>query len=297
MTERDPGSAQSAGVADYLKAAFGARWNLLFFLGGLAAALLSPSPDVLVPAVAALELTYLAALTSIPRFRAAIDARVHAARRDRALGASGGEHSDVSVADLLAGLDAPSRTRFEDLRNRCLSMQQLARGVRGQGTNGPSRGEELSTPALNRMLWVFLRLLHSQHALARFLKATDERAIEKQLKELGERLTQAKGQADERIVRALGDSIATGELRLENQRKAKSNAEFVAVELDRIEGKIQALTEMAISHQDPDYISGQVDSVAESMTHTEQAIRELNQITGLGDVLEAPPAILEGERA
>ena len=66
----------------------------------------------------------------------------------------------------------------------------------------------------------------------------------------------------------------------------------MAVELDRIEGKIQALTEMSVSHQDSEYISSQVDSVAESMTHTEDAIRELNNITGLNDQLNEAPAIL-----
>src|SRR5690606_20890088 len=94
-------------------------------------------------------------------------------------------------------------------------------------------------------------------------------------------------------LRSVLDSIQTEELRLENYRKAASNAEFVTVELDRIESKISALTEMAVSHQDPDYISSQVDAVAEGMTHTESAIRELNHITGLSDEMEGAPPILE----
>ena len=49
---------------------------------------------------------------------------------------------------------------------------------------------------------------------------------------------------------------------------------------------------MAISHQDPDYISSQVASVAESMAHTEEAIRELNAITGLADGMDVAPPIL-----
>ena len=83
------------------------------------------------------------------------------------------------------------------------------------------------------------------------------------------------------------------ELRLDNYRRAEKNAEFVSVELDRIEGKIQVLTEMSVSRQDPDFLSRQVDSVAESMRHTEKAISELQHITGLTDELEEPPAILE----
>ena len=84
-----------------------------------------------------------------------------------------------------------------------------------------------------------------------------------------------------------------GELRLDNFGRAKKNAEFVAVELDRIEGKIQALAEMAVNRQDPDFLSSQVDSAAESMRQTEKAVSELQHLTGLADQLEEPPAILE----
>ena len=46
-----------AGMTDYLKEAFFFRWNLLFFLGGLAGAAMTPMSDVMMPLVAAGELT------------------------------------------------------------------------------------------------------------------------------------------------------------------------------------------------------------------------------------------------
>src|SRR6266576_565835 len=70
---------QGAGMPDYLREAFLFRWNLLFFLGAAGAAALTPLAPVLLPLVAAGEITYLTGLVSIPRFRAAIDAKVHAA--------------------------------------------------------------------------------------------------------------------------------------------------------------------------------------------------------------------------
>ena len=42
-------------------------------------------------------------------------------------------------------------------------------------------------------------------------------------------------------------------------------------------------------------VLAQVDSVAESMVHTEEAIRELNQITGLADEMEETPSILQSD--
>ncbi|HMF60682.1 MAG TPA: hypothetical protein VK595_09935, partial [Vicinamibacterales bacterium] len=51
---------QGAGMQDYLKEAFLFRWNLLFFLGGAAAAAIAPLSAALLPLVAAGELVYLA---------------------------------------------------------------------------------------------------------------------------------------------------------------------------------------------------------------------------------------------
>jgi DNA-binding FrmR family transcriptional regulator len=290
MTEQSA-TARPAGAWHYVKEAFLFRWNLLLFLGSAAASAMSPYPDVLLPALGALELLYVGGLTAIPRFRAAVDARVHARRAPP--GRSAGP-PEQPLVELLRGLEPPARQRFDRLRSRCLDMQRIAQGVRGH-TAADGRADEIRTPALDRLLWAFLRLLYSQQALRRFLAATDEAAIRRGLEEVKARQAQARERGDERIVRSLADSIATAELRLDNHGKAVSNAEFVQVELDRIEGKIQALTEMAVSHQDADAISSQVDAVAESMTQTEDAIRELHQITGLSEQLSATPPILEAD--
>ena len=105
----------------------------------------------------------------------------------------------------------------------------------------------------------------------------------------------AKAGGDDRIVKSLQDSIAMGELRLDNYGRAKKNAEFVTIELDRIEGKIQALAEVAVNRQDPDFLTSQVDSAADSMRQTEKAVSELQHLTGLADQLEEPPAILDAD--
>ncbi|MBI3178406.1 MAG: hypothetical protein HYZ27_02020, partial [Deltaproteobacteria bacterium] len=73
---------------------------------------------------------------------------------------------------------------------------------------------------------------------------------------------------------------------------ARGNAEFISLELDRIEQKIQALTEMAISHQDPGDLSVQVDAVAEGLSQTEQTIKDLQSITGLSSESAEAPSIL-----
>ena|SRR5947209_522345 len=283
---------RGAGIGAYLKEAFLFRWNLLFFLGGTAAAALMPMTAVLLPLVAAGELTYLAGLVSVPRFRAAIDAKAHAAARGAAPASP--IQPRASLVSMLAGLPSDARARFERLHARCLEMRGIAAGVRGAAGDQSSSAEEIRTPGLDRLLWLFLRLLLSKAALDRFLATIDEKEISTRLAELRKSFAAAQG-GDDRIVRSLQDSIAMCELRLDNSGRARKNAEFVSIELDRIEGKIQALAEMAVNRQDPDFLSSQVDSAAESMRQTEKAVTELQHLTGMADQLEEPPAILEAD--
>jgi hypothetical protein len=279
-------------MPEYLKEAFLFRWNLLFFLGGAAAAALTPVAGVLLPLVAAGELTYLAGLVSIPRFRAAINAKVHAAAT-AAPGPAPPSQPPVSLIAMLTGLPSDARTRFQRLHGRCLELRSIAAGVRGAAADQGGSAEDIRTPGLDRLLWLFLRLLVSKTALDRFLQSMNEQEIAARLADLRTNLETAREGGDERIVRSLQDSVASGELRLDNFGRAKKNAEFVSVELDRIEGKIQALAEMAVNRQDPDFLSSQVDSAAESMRQTEKAVSELQHLTGLGEQLQEPPAILE----
>ena len=282
-----------AGWARYLKEAFLYRWNLLLFGGAAAAALLSPSPDIVLPLVAAGEVAYLAGLTTLPRFQSAIDAKARSEERGLATGsAPPPAEKQKKLTDVLGSLDPERRNRFLRVRARCVEMQRIANAVRGDTRDESGAAAELRTPALDRLLWVFLRLLLSQQALNRFLQAANGPAISQQLDELKAKQVAAEQKGDDRILRSIVDSVATAQLRLDNYEKARSNAEFVSVELDRIETKIQAMTEMAISHQDPNELSIQVDAVADGMTQTEQTIRELQAITGLGHESDEPPAIL-----
>jgi hypothetical protein len=286
-----------AGMPDYLREAFLFRWNLLFFLGAAGAAALTPLAPVLLPLVAAGEITYLTGLISVPRFRAAIDAKVHAGRSDTG-GSAAPQPPAVSLVTMLAGLPPGARTRFEQLHARCREMRGIAAGVRGAAGDSASSAEDIRTPGLDRLLWLFLRLLVSKTALDRFLQTMNEQELTAKLADLRKSLTAAQAAppgGDDRVVKSLQDSLAMGELRLDNYGRARKNAEFVTIELDRIEGKIQALAEVAVNRQDPDFLTSQVDSAADSMRQTEKAVSELQHLTGLADQLEEPPAILDAD--
>src|SRR5262249_53608320 len=134
-------------MGDYVKEAFLFRWNLLFLVGGAPAAAMTPLAPVLLPLVAAGELTYLTGLISIPRFRAAIDAKVHAA--GAAARASGAPAAPpVSIVTMLSGLPAEARARFERLHSRCVDMRGIAARVRRGGRGGRAGAGGSTTPRL-----------------------------------------------------------------------------------------------------------------------------------------------------
>lgn len=275
------------GIAHYLWKAFTRPWNLLIVLGASAAAAMTPAPDVLLPLIVAGEAMYLGMLVSLPRFRQAIDAE--AAERARAAARA----NAPSMSQLLANLRADAQKRFNDLRRRCLEMRSIARAARPI-TLGET---DVWTPALDRLLYGFLRLLGQQTSLLRFLQSTTADELTKRLDELKKRLVAAQGSGDERMIRSLEESIAIAEQRLDNYQKAVKNADFAALELDRVEAKIQALIELAANRQDPDFLSDQVDAAAESMNHTEAALSQLQQVTGVTELDEVPAILDESEKA
>lgn len=287
-----PNDTPEPGLIAYVKHAFLYPWNLLFFVGGTAAAAMSPYPGAFLPIIGGLELAYLTGLSSIPRFRLAIDAKLAAKRRGASTDAPAAS-TQQSLDNILRSLPAPSLRRFLLLRQRCFEMRSITSGIRGQADNVLDSAESIRTPALDRLLYLFLRLLVSQNGLDRFLRSTSEKELNEKLTDIRSRFEAAKTAGDERVKNSLQDSVADAELRLDNYRKAAKDAEFVAIELDRIETKIQALIEMGVSRQDPDYLSNQVTAAAESMQHTEAAVNQLQHLTGLADQIEEPPAILE----
>jgi hypothetical protein len=291
---------EKAGLVRYLYEAFAFRWNLLLFGGASAAAMLSGHPDIAMPLVAAAEVTFLAGLASTPRFQAAIDAKAHKGTTAQLAPPSAADkaadqvNARERIMDVLKSLSEERRTRFLRLRARCVEMQRIANAVRGETGDASGAVAELRSPQLDRLLWVFLKLLLSDQAIARFLKAADQTQIQASLAELEERVakrTAAVPEADrdsDRILRSLHDSVATAQARKENVEKSVANAEFVATELDRLETKIAALTEMSIGHADADEMSSKIDAIADGMSQTEATIRELQNLTGMSADQETP---------
>jgi hypothetical protein len=278
-------------IGKYLKTAFLNQWNLLAFLGASAFALISPSPDIVLPLVAAGELTYLGLLATHPKFQKYVEAQDAKETRTDASDAA-----QRSLERITQSLPRESLDRFTSLRERCLELQQIALDLKNPGKETADLPfENFQSDSLDRLLWIHLRLLYTEFALQRFLRKTSDRQMREEIRGVEERLARVPADAtnpqQQRIRKALEDNLQTLKDRLANLQKARDNYELVKLEIERLENKIRSLSELAVNRQEPDYISGQVDQVAASMLETEKTMNELQFATGL-EAVEATPDLL-----
>jgi hypothetical protein len=283
-------------LAQYLKSAFLYHWNLLAFLGGAGFAVLSGQPDVFLPLVMAAEVAYLGLLGTHPKFQKYIDAQENKEARKSA---SAG--SEITMERILRSLSPEQARRFQALRGRCQELRQIANDLKEPDQAGLLHLEDLQSAGLDRLLWIYLRLLYTQTMLERFFRQTNEAKIHTDITRLEERL---RGTAEEdndpqkqKLRKALQDNLETCRQRLANFQKARDNSELIEAEIDHLENKIRALSELAVNRQDPEFILGQVDLVASSMVNTERTMNELQFATGLETGDDSVPAILRKKGA
>lgn len=276
----------------YLKTAFLNRWNLLAFLGAAGFAILSGQPDVVMPIVVAAEVAYVGLLGSHPKFQKYVDAQEMKAARD--------EHSWASQQTLdhiLRTLPKDLLQRFQSLRTQCLELRQIAVEMKRPGMGEAEMPlDQLQLSGLDRLLWIHLRLLYTQYALAQFLQRTGVDQIEQAIKKLEQQIAQlpppSNDSRQQRIRAALEDNLQTSRNRLANLNKARDNYQLIELEIDRLENKIRSLSEMAVNRQEPEFISTEVDHVATSMLDTERTMNELQFATGLNSLETEPPEML-----
>ena len=87
------------------------------------------------------------------------------------------------------------------------------------------------------------------------------------------------------------DSLLTSHARLANYKKAQENCELMGLEIDRLENTIHSLSELAVNRQEPEFITGQIDQVANSMVQTERTMGELQFVTGLKSADDEVPQV------
>lgn len=285
------------GLTKYLKTAFGNRWNLLFFLGGTGFALISGHADVFLPLVLAAETAFLGFLGTHPKFQKYVDAQeAKASRQD------GSAAATATARRILKELPKPLVQKFEAVRSRCAELRQLARQMRDPDQLGDGQPlEDMQLTSLDRMLWMYLRLLYTQYSLSQFLKKTSAGQIETDIRQFEDKLKvfsqAANDPRQQRLRKVVEDNLVTSHARLANYKKAEENCELMGLEIERLENTIHSLSELAVNRQEPEFISGQIDQVASSMVQTEKTMSDLQFVTGLKSVDDEVPQILRDQTA
>jgi hypothetical protein len=283
------------GLTKYLKAAFLGRWNLLAFLGGVGFALVSGIPDVMLPLVLAGETVYLGFLGTHPRFQKYVEAQEAKGTRT-----SGKDAAELAARRILNELPKEMLQRFEAVRARCTELRKIAGQIRDPDrTDEPPPLDDLQVAGLDRLLWMYLRLLFTHYSLTQFLKQTSVEQIQKNISQLEEKLKsfpeQTTDPRQQRLQKVVQENLQTSRARLANYEKAKENHELMSLEIDRLENTIHSLSELAVNRQEPEFITAQIDQVANGMVQTERTMGQLSFVTGLKLANEEVPQMLPTE--
>ena len=271
----------------YLTTAFTTKWNMLFFGGGVAAAFISGFPGIILPLVLAGEIYYLASMLGNERFRSAVEAQDAKARRTAETEAARAAYDRIRKQ-----LPPKLLLRFDQLRDHCLKLVELAGSMRGPDVGGPDKN---ALESLDRLLWGYLRMIWGASTLSDFLDRTDDGAIRAQIADLERRLGKlAQADPDSGAMRAaLEDHLKTSRERLGNIEEAHRKLDLVAAEIERLESKIAALAEGSVAKRDVTDIAQRVDEVAEGMRKTDETMRQLQLPPELEELDEPPPMLRE----
>jgi len=198
---------------------------------------------------------------------------------------------------LFEGLDPKAQTQFKDLSTRCRTFCDPTR-LHGEETSTATRVLTAQLDGVNRLLWVYLKLLHTRSMLERFLflRSSDESAIAELEAETRRRLAGLPADSDDEITfkkrHSLEGTLATTSVRRDNLKRARENFSCVELELERIAATLTTLADLTVNCHDAGLITREVDAFAQSVEVAEQTISDLQVFTGFTaqDVI-APPIL------
>lgn len=200
---------------------------------------------------AALELTYLALLSSSSRFQKLVQGERRAARQ---------KGWEAGVQRTFAQLPAAAQGRYQALLGRCSRIL---------GLSAPAPAgvlSDLRAGTLNQLLWLFLRLLTSRELILATLRQVEEDELRRDVVRLEERVAAAEpGSA---LARSLQATMDIQKKRLDNLSAARANLAVVEAELERIEQQVRLIEEEAAVAGGPDVLSARLDAVSSTLLET-----------------------------
>lgn len=275
---------QSRGLFSYARAAFNARPFGMFvapnWVGVAAFGLLGFLNPGFWLLGAGLELGYLTVLSTNGRFQRAIDATDQ----------TGTERDwQRKISELLQSLSEGDRRRYNALAARC-------RGILEQQEQGGGVALEAQGAGLDRLLWMYLRLLVARTAIERVIgDASRSEPLDRRLHELEAQV--ASPDVSDDLRRSLSSQLDILRQRIAQQADAKEKIKFLDAEIIRIQEQVELIREQAALSTDPERLSERIDQIAATLGGTSQWIRDQQQVYGeMEDLLTEPPRLASSMR-
>ena len=282
-------SDDSFGAA--IKRAFKWHWHLLGLGAGVALGLLSGKPDLVLPIVAAGELAYLGFLGTNARFQNVLKGK-KLLNEKKNVAFTQKSDAAMRLKELMNFLSPVDVNRFLKLRDRCSELTSLQNQMKSERGTGGGRAGSFHTESLDKLLWLFLKLLHHKTGIDRFLQYTDREKLGEELAKAQQELENARqNERTRRLIDSLSEKGATIADRIQNYDAAVENSELVRAELDKTEQKITHICEVGMTSTDATDLSARIDGLTTSIATSERAIEGLDLGDILGDDLSPPPLI------
>jgi hypothetical protein len=176
---------------------------------------------------AGIEAGYLALVATNPRFQ-----RLVAAQRSAEAVAHAGNRRD----ELVSKLSLEARRRYEALEQRC--AKALAVGAEAAGSDF---GVEAARDSLNRLSWLYLKLLVARHYLEASRVSTSTAALDARIAELDRALAQPASAA-------LRESQLGTRRIIEQRRENLGRCEETLREVDSDLARIEAQVDLAVEN-------------------------------------------------
>ena len=278
--------AAKPGFTDFVRAAFNARpWGMFVapnWVGLGAFGLLGVMDPGFWVLGAGLELGYLLALSTNPRFQRAISSKPESAVRS--------EWND-RIQRLTRQLNEEDRVSYAALAERCRRIIEL------QDSGETTHGLETQADSLGRLTWMFLRLLVARGTIRTILRDGEED------EQLAQRHASLARQVDDpaaapELRRSIAGQMEILEQRIEQRKQAESKLAFIDAEIARIEEQVELIREQAALSTDPELLSRRIDEITATLGGTGQWIRDQQQVYGaMEDLLSEPPPLTPDARA
>lgn len=249
---------------DYIKAAFFWQYNLIAMGGAGLFAVASHSSLPLVLA-AGFELMYLATVPQMERFRRMV--RSWKLKEEK-------QANRARLKQMYDELPQEMKNRYLDLGN---SVRAITANYRRLSSTARIFVQQIED-RLEGLMQAYLRLLHSAHVHRVYLKTTDAETIRREMASIEKALEHESPKVQE-INRK---RIEILKKRLEKFEKIRENCDVVDAQCAAIEDVLQLVRDQSITMRDPQQITFHLDSLMQDVEHTEQTVREVEEIFEMG---------------